>query len=80
MKFHTDASAFLPFSLGPMNCAGKSLALLEMRVVISTLVRRFDVEFAEGYDAGRWEEELEDWLVFSKGQLPVVLRPRRVWA
>ena len=78
MKFHTDTAAFFPFSLGPMNCAGKNLALLQMRVVVCTLVRRFDMQLSPGYEPWRWEDELHDWLVFTKGQLPVVLTPRKL--
>jgi len=36
--------ASLPFGSGPRICPGRSLALLEMRVVLATLVRNFDLE------------------------------------
>ena len=36
---HTPA-AFLPFSVGPANCVGKGLALLEMRVVVCAVMQR----------------------------------------
>lgn len=38
------AGASMPFGSGPRICPGRSLALLEMRVVLATLVRNFDVE------------------------------------
>jgi len=76
ITFHTDNLAFLPFSLGPMNCVGKGLALMEMRAVMATLVRRFEMRFAEEYDPRMWEEELKDYLVLEKGKLPVVLTRR----
>jgi cytochrome P450/nitrite reductase/ring-hydroxylating ferredoxin subunit len=37
-------SASMPFGSGPRICPGRSLALLEMRVVLATLVRNFDLE------------------------------------
>ncbi|PIL28304.1 cytochrome P450 [Ganoderma sinense ZZ0214-1] len=33
--------AFVPFSHGPMNCAGKALALRQMRVVVCALLQQF---------------------------------------
>jgi cytochrome P450/nitrite reductase/ring-hydroxylating ferredoxin subunit len=39
-----DASVFMPFGSGPRICPGRTLALLEMRVVLATLYRSFDVE------------------------------------
>jgi cytochrome P450/nitrite reductase/ring-hydroxylating ferredoxin subunit len=39
-----DASVHLPFGSGPRICPGRSLALLEMRVVLAMLYRNFDVE------------------------------------
>lgn len=38
------AGASMPFGSGPRICPGRSLALLEMRVVLATLVRNFDFE------------------------------------
>lgn len=39
-----DPSANIPFGSGPRICPGRSLALLEMRVVLSTIYRSFGVE------------------------------------
>jgi len=36
--------ASMPFGSGPRICPGRSLALMEMRIVLATLVRNFDVE------------------------------------
>ena len=41
-----DAAAHIPFGSGPRICPGRSLALLEMRVVLATLYRNFEVERA----------------------------------
>lgn len=37
--------AFIPFSAGPYSCAGKSFAMMEMRLVIATIVRNFEFRF-----------------------------------
>ncbi|KAI9046267.1 cytochrome P450 [Aspergillus affinis] len=34
--------AFIPFSTGPYSCAGKSFAMMQIRLVIATIVRNFE--------------------------------------
>ncbi|RYP03734.1 hypothetical protein DL765_010404 [Monosporascus sp. GIB2] len=43
-----DASVFVPFSMGVYNCVGKQLALMEVRYVVSQIVRRFEFGLAAG--------------------------------
>ncbi|KAI1170903.1 vera protein [Nemania sp. FL0916] len=44
-------SAWAPFSLGPRNCIGMELALIELRIVAVLVSRRFDIEMGwEGWD------------------------------
>lgn len=71
-----NTSAFIPFSSGPRICAGKSLAMNEMRVIASFIVQRFDIKVAPGYDLNQWEKELEDFFILKKGKLPVLLTKR----
>lgn len=71
-----NAAAFIPFSYGPANCAGRNLALVEMRMVVALLVQRFDMKFAAGYDPGSWNKAIKDWFVVKVGELPVTLTPR----
>lgn len=63
---NTNTAAFIPFSYGPANCAGRNLALVEMRMVVALLMQRFDMRFADGYDPGLWEEEIQDFVVVTK--------------
>ncbi|KIJ45954.1 hypothetical protein M422DRAFT_778700 [Sphaerobolus stellatus SS14] len=71
-----DHSAFFPFSYGPTNCAGKSLAIFEMRAVVCSLLQKFEYEFAPGYNPLEWEKHLRDHNIYVKGQLPVMIKAR----
>ncbi|KAJ7865599.1 cytochrome P450 [Mycena olivaceomarginata] len=75
-KFVVNEDAFIPFSTGPANCAGKSLAMLEIRMVVAYVMQAFELRFAEGYNEERWEDELKDYFVMQKGSLPVVVTSR----
>ncbi|KAL5511173.1 hypothetical protein ACEPAH_4388 [Sanghuangporus vaninii] len=75
-KFTTNTAAYIPFSTGPANCVGKNLALLEMRMAVATIVQRFDMKFASGYDPCKWEEDLQDFYIYRIGKLPIVLYAR----
>ncbi|KAJ2934757.1 hypothetical protein H1R20_g2339, partial [Candolleomyces eurysporus] len=73
-----EKNAFIPFSTGPANCAGKPLALMELRYVIALLVRKFDLDFQEDFDVEGWENTLTDRLTMCRGPLLVNLRKRKV--
>ncbi|RDX41719.1 cytochrome P450 [Lentinus brumalis] len=71
-----NESAFLPFSHGPMNCPGKPLALLELRIVVCAFLQRFRFCLAEGWDVREYERGYKDHFVASRPELPVVLEAR----
>ncbi|KDR74014.1 hypothetical protein GALMADRAFT_250743 [Galerina marginata CBS 339.88] len=75
-NFILDLAAFIPFSFGPANCAGKPLAMLELRYITTMLVRQFDISFETGFETDLWEKNLLDRFVLTKGPLPVVLSLR----
>ena len=75
-KIVTNQTAFIPFSYGPANCAGRALALVEMRVITALLMQRFEIQFAPGYNPTDWEDQLEDFFAVCNGPLPVTLTPR----
>ncbi|PIL29373.1 cytochrome P450 [Ganoderma sinense ZZ0214-1] len=74
--FVLDRSAFIPFSYGPANCVGRHLARMEMKMVLSVLVQKFNLQFAEDFDSKGWCDTIKDYLVTSRGPLVVKLTPR----
>ncbi|KAK1233759.1 hypothetical protein PQX77_003076 [Marasmius sp. AFHP31] len=80
--YRNDPQAFLTFSTGPANCVGKNLALMEMRMVACTLVKRF--RFVEvvgrgggGTGGGRdFEDTVMDYFTMQVGELWVRLREK----
>lgn len=75
-KIAHNPDAFMPFSVGPNNCVGKNLALLEMRMLICYVMQRLEMRFVDGWDQRQWLEELDDAFVTRMGKLPVVLQRR----
>jgi len=71
--------AFIPFSQGPANCIGKNLALLEMRLVVSYIMKNFELDFHEGWK-GRdtWLGELTDYSLLMKTEFPVTVKMRQL--
>ncbi|KAF8899781.1 cytochrome P450 [Gymnopilus junonius] len=69
-EYVTSKDMFIPFSMGPANCAGRTLALVELRYTLSFLVRNFNMEFdTPNYDPARWVQDLRDQYVLQKGGL-----------
>jgi len=66
-----NAAAFFPFSHGPTICAGKNLALLEMRMVLCWVLWRFRFSRLPGFPYEEWEGRIQDWFVIRVDPLPV---------
>ncbi|PMD33538.1 cytochrome P450 [Hyaloscypha variabilis F] len=43
-----DRKAFMPFSAGSRNCIGQQFALKELRLILVTLIRRYELSLVEG--------------------------------
>ena len=74
--YTADRLAFTPFGIGPYNCAGQKLAMMEMRTVTANMVRRFEIQFADGEDGSAMEKETADCFTLCVGTLDVTLTAR----
>lgn len=45
--------AFIPFSYGPRACIGRNVADMELKLILATWIRRYDVELLQNYMATR---------------------------
>ena len=69
-----EAKAYHPFSFGPRNCLGKSLAWTEMRIMLSKLIWHFDmVETGPKYN---WADQ-HTFVMWDKKPLMVGLTPAK---
>ncbi|KIP10629.1 hypothetical protein PHLGIDRAFT_495533, partial [Phlebiopsis gigantea 11061_1 CR5-6] len=64
-----NRAAFIPFSTGPQNCAGKALPLLELRAVVCAIVASFDIGKDATYNLDSWEINIRDFFVTLRGPL-----------
>ncbi|UZJ53677.1 hypothetical protein CBS101457_002997 [Exobasidium rhododendri] len=72
-----DRTAFNPFSYGPTSCVGKTLAYMEIRIVVACIVREFDLSLEPDFDAPFFLNGLKDIFTTKCTQhLPVRLRHR----
>ncbi|KAL2043852.1 hypothetical protein N7G274_003372 [Stereocaulon virgatum] len=70
-----NKDAFAPFSIGSYSCIGKHLALMEIRSIVSRIVREFDVSFAPGEDGKEVMGAAKDTFTLSPGELQLVFHP-----
>lgn len=52
--------AFMPFSTGPYGCAGKGMAMMEMRSVIGRVVGEFDIALPDDFVADKYWDDIKD--------------------
>jgi cytochrome P450 len=80
MRFHESRRedkahrfAYLPFGAGPHKCIGMHFGILEVKAILSAMLRRFDWTVADDYKL--------PWgftsIPFPKDDFPIVLRPRK---
>lgn len=73
-----NRAAFNPFSYGPTSCVGKTLAFMEIRIVVASIVTQFDMTLEPGFDAPSFPKGLMDiFTTKCTKELPVRLHTRK---
>ncbi|TDZ54052.1 Cytochrome P450 monooxygenase alt3 [Colletotrichum trifolii] len=62
-----DRAASQPFSCGPRNCVGKSMAYAELRIVVTKLLWNFDLELVDRSE--EWVNKQKIYLIWQKEPL-----------
>ena len=75
-EFRHDGAGFIPFSIGPMNCVGKSLATQEMKTVLCAVLQRFKVRAEDGWDPRTYEGNNRDYFMAQRPELPAMPQVR----
>ena len=65
--------AFIPFSAGKRNCIGQRFAMMEMKVIIANVLRKFKVEALRPTNE---IEKLGELVLKPKGGIPIKITPR----
>jgi len=73
-----DKRAFIPWGYGAHACAGKQLALNEMKITIAKLVSEFELEIGESDDDKKWESEWKDYSMVKIGECPLKFNVRKL--
>ncbi|KAL5047501.1 hypothetical protein BDW71DRAFT_213947 [Aspergillus fruticulosus] len=74
-------NAHMPFLTGPFNCAGRNLAMMELRSVVARVAHEFDIAFPPGssFDADDYFGRIKDHFVSgAPPQNPIFTKRRRV--
>lgn len=70
--------AFVPFSYGAYNCAGKPLAMMQLRMVLAMIFKKFELSFAVGEQEmyERYIQRQADCFTLQLNPLPLMLKER----
>ncbi|KAF9639897.1 hypothetical protein BFW01_g11703 [Lasiodiplodia theobromae] len=75
-KLNPETAPFITFSRGAMNCAGKQLAKLELRMFLSRVALNFDISYAPGETGEYFEKNQQDTFTLTLPPLPLMFKSR----
>ncbi|KAI2642491.1 cytochrome P450 monooxygenase-like protein [Xylaria nigripes] len=71
-----NKQAFAPFSHGARLCLGKGVAYAAMRLVITILLKKYDISFVPEYDEETFWRDMRDQVTCQPGAVFCNFRPR----
>lgn len=71
-----NASKWMPFGAGPRQCIGMRFAMIEARMALASLVRRFELHACERTDRDELETGSRFGLTYAKNGVWIQLRER----
>ncbi|KAL4939655.1 hypothetical protein BDV06DRAFT_214127 [Aspergillus oleicola] len=71
-----NKAVYIPFNAGPYSCAGKQLALMELRSAVAGLLARYDVTFVPDQNKEPWLNRLMDTFTLVAPPLPLIFKRR----
>lgn len=64
-------------SIGHRQCVGKRLALTEVRLMVATLLKRYDISFLAGQDIDSVVDDMKGQVTAQPGECRFVFTPRK---
>ncbi|CAG8384457.1 unnamed protein product [Penicillium salamii] len=71
-----DGAPFFPFVLGPYSCPGKNLAMMSLRISLSTLIQSFNIQLAPGESGEAFEKHTLDTFTTTLPSLQLQFKRR----
>ncbi|KAH0612790.1 uncharacterized protein H6S33_009170 [Morchella sextelata] len=73
-----DQKVFIPFWTGTWSCAGKPLANMHLRIVVTRIVRRFSIQLAAGMNEDKLNKDAQDLFILYMGDVNLILKERNM--
>jgi cytochrome P450 len=72
-----NSKAWIPFQTGAYACAGKQLALNELRILVAKIVRNFDIIMPDDFDHAAFQDSIKAFQSIIMGPLHLQVNSRQ---